>query len=192
MVKNRAPTGKYVLTGAPNCGKTTVIDYLSSRGHVTLPESARIILNRKRIDGDKFGDFVEKEIYTLQREMEEVAIRLSNNKLFLDRSLIDCYAYSQIQNGVIPKSFESDKIKGRYDLVFLLDRLPFKKDEIRVESGDEEAQKVHDTLRETYTNFGYNPVRVPLFNGNSIDECIAKRANFILEEVEKYEKQTRN
>jgi len=42
-------TGKdcYIFTGGPGAGKTTVIELLRERGHVTVPESARLIIRAR-------------------------------------------------------------------------------------------------------------------------------------------------
>ena len=41
---------KYVITGGPGIGKTTVIEILSSRGYEIVPEAARIIIEEEQIN----------------------------------------------------------------------------------------------------------------------------------------------
>jgi len=63
-----------------------------------------------------------------------------------------------------------------YNKVFCLERLPFKDDGLRIESGEEEARRVHNLILEEYKNAGYNLIGVPVM---SVDE----RVNYILERV---------
>jgi predicted ATPase len=178
---------KYVLTGGPCCGKTSITDYLQSNSHLILPESARIILDARKEDGLEFNFEAESSMFSLQNELEKLAFGLANQRIFLDRSLIDYFAYSEKFFGKVPLSANKVETKNRYDLVFLLDRLPFKEDGIRIESGEAEAEKIHNLLEKTYLSHEYSPIKVPLFHSNSIQKSIAARAEFILKKVEEYE-----
>jgi predicted ATPase len=66
--------------------------------------------------------------------------------------------------------------KRKYQGIFFLDRLPYKKDYARIEN-IKTADKLEKLLRKTYKNLGYNVIRVPV---KPIDE----RIRFILSKLD--------
>ena len=106
--------------------------------------------------------------------------------VFCDRGLVDILAYSNLYLGEIPQRFNyRELLVGRYSGVFIFDRLPYVSDEQRVESGDSEAEKIHDELIRVYADLGYSPVRVPVF---SVDlQGVRSRVRFILQRVKEME-----
>ena len=94
---------------------------------------------------------------------------------FFDRGIPDVLAYMDFFGQPYGKEFKETCIDHRYDTVFIVP--PW--EEIYVSDGErfetyEEAERIHDTLMNVYTQFGYNPISVPK------DE-IQKRIDFILE-----------
>jgi len=159
----------YVLTGGASCGKTSVIEHLKEKGFNVLAETAKEVLR-------EFPDWSYKkkqvEIFRRQTERENA---LGEEDVFMDRSVIDCQIYSKILLDRVPVKI---KVKRRYDKIFILDRLPFVKNDVRIESDEEEAQKIHNALVEEYRSLGYKPVFVPVMN---VDE----RVGFILDKIDK-------
>lgn len=51
---NSIETNWYVLTGGPCSGKSTTLEYLSSRGYLVVPEMARVVIDEE-IRADAFG-----------------------------------------------------------------------------------------------------------------------------------------
>jgi predicted ATPase len=161
---------KYVLTGGPCCGKTATINELSSRGFNVVEETARKIIKENP------GITVEERQKRIFEEQLEKELKLSPDGLyFLDRSLVDCVAYSLFYIGKLPELLHGFDFRRRYDKIFLLHRLQFEKDNIRVENA-QEAQLLHDKLHEVYISLGYAVAEVPLLP-------VAARANFILERI---------
>jgi predicted ATPase len=72
--------------------------------------------------------------------------------------------------------------KGRYSGLFVTEKLPWKKDEIRIEKDDREVEEIHDKIVDAYKNHGYEPISVPAFYG-SLEEAVGKRVEFILEKI---------
>jgi predicted ATPase len=77
---------RYVLTGAPGAGKTTLIDALRERGHAVVAEAATDVIARRHAAGsvepwtdDTFLD----EIAELQQSRERAA---TGDVIFFDRS----------------------------------------------------------------------------------------------------------
>ena len=108
----------------------------------------------------RFQELVAKRQLKAEREC-------AADVAFLDRGLIDGYAYCVYSKVHIPTILiENIRIgKGnqqRYDKVFLLDPLPtYDKNELRKE--DREMQiKMHKAIEEAYKKFGYMPIHVPV------------------------------
>jgi predicted ATPase len=77
---------RYVLTGAPGAGKTTLIDALRERGHRVVAEAATEVIARRHAAGiaehGPDATFLE-EIVELQRQRERAA---HADVVFFDRS----------------------------------------------------------------------------------------------------------
>ena len=160
---------KVVLTGGPCSGKSTLINKLKDLGHKIISETAREVIekrNQKFIDKNEII-YRQKEIYSRQLNKEN---QESIGFVFLDRSIIDGIAYCNFFN--IDHSFINTPLNKRYGLIFLLEQFPFENDGIRVEK-KHESLKIHDLIRKTYLDFGYDLINVPKDN-------LEKRASFIL------------
>jgi len=185
---------KYVLTGAPCSGKTSVINELRKRGYDVMDEVAREYLeNRKSlgykdmclcsIDEQKEA---EKRMYDIQIERESELEKNCAGKtgnVFFDRSLIDNVAYHLYFSGEIP-NYLNQKLSGRYDSVFLLERFTFLNDGIRKETA-EEADRIHSLLEKIYLSYNYNPINVP------VKKTIEERTDYILDIIRKDENKIR-
>ena len=165
---------KVVLTGGPSSGKSTLIKELERRGHKILHEVARSVLEERRDIATTKDEWLVRQdlIYKRQLAEEEKASGL----VFLDRGTIDIVAYSKHILGYVPLEVE----KNNYFAVFPLERLPFVKDGLRAENGDEEAQRIHEKILETYSEFGYTLTFIPAFNEKTIEESVSKRADYLL------------
>jgi len=164
---------KYVLTGGPSSGKSTTIEDLRKRGYSVLDEVAReMIKQRESYPNTKRGICEFQEMMFNEQLKRERS--LDGKLAFLDRGLGDYYAYSEHLVGYVPEGMRDFDIRGRYDALFVLDRLPFVDDGLRIESGEEEAEKLHRKLIDAYVGCGYNPVFVPILP-------VKERTEFILD-----------
>lgn len=108
---------KYVITGGPCSGKTTVISLLKRKGFLVLEETAREVLrNNKRRKNPKNDLELQIEIFERQIKKEN---NLGDAQVFLDRSALDGVAYSLLMHGRVPDIALNYDFKGRYDLIFL-------------------------------------------------------------------------
>ena len=153
---------KYVITGGPGIGKTSVIEVLASRGFTIVPEAARIIVEEEKLKGSDalpwrdIGKFQEK-VVTRQLALEN---SIHGNEVFLDRSIIDGYAYCKNAKVPVPQAI-TENARSRYDKVFLLDPIDtYETDSVRFESL-EEGQKIHSAIISAYKTFGYELNTVP-------------------------------
>ena len=169
---------KYVLTGGPGIGKTTVIELLASRGFAILPEVARMVTEEERLKGSVVLPWLDLEKYQekvvdRQLELEE---KISADTIFLDRGIIDGYAYCKLGNVRVPKKL-MENAPDRYHKIFLLEPLPFySNDKTRFEDRDE-AKKIHDSIIDAYREFGYEVILVPVLPPE-------KRADFIISKID--------
>jgi predicted ATPase len=154
-----------VITGAPSCGKTTLIEQLASHGLRTVGETAREYLEREVAKGRAIAEIrsdmatVEREIVGLQRQVEE---GLSARELvFFDRGLPDCLAFFRLA-GVDPNAFLAECFHHRYASVFLLDPLPFELDGTRMEGDAAIAAYLAEWHARDYRALGYAITRVPV------------------------------
>ena len=175
---------KYVITGGPCFGKTTLVKEMARRGHATVAETATYLiedLQRQGIQAPQtnilsFQPLVLKTQIKWEAKLEEE----QKEEAILDRSAIDCLAYFRLRNTEVPLDFMATVCRLKYDLVFLLNPVGIHETtEIRRESR-EEAMILHLLLKEVYTQLGYNVIQVPAFDHyNSLAECVQARAKFV-------------
>jgi len=174
---------KYVITGGASCGKTTLVDCLKDRGFNVLGEVAREVIEEMRErDYDKAEEAPIRQTMIFERQLEREA-QLNVDVVFLDRGLLDNIAYSNHLMGKVPDYFAEAQFEGRYDKIFALDMLPFVDDGLRIESGPEEAMEIHEKVIQAYEQFGYDIVRVPIFDGKDLSEGVGKRADYVLDRI---------
>lgn len=154
---------KYVITGGPGIGKTTVIELLAAKGFAIVPEMARMITEEEKLkDSDilpwkNLAKYQEK-VAERQLEVEE---KISAEMVFLDRGLIDGVGYCKLGNVPIPKPI-FEKGKNRYDKIFLLEHLPVYENDVTRFEKREEALRIHHAVIEAYAEFGYETIHVPV------------------------------
>lgn len=166
-----------VITAGPSAGKSSTIRELSARGYRTLPEAARILFDQKISEGidpeevrarDDFHQLMEDTNRRVEREIPDSGV------VFMDRSLADNIAYRRQFGADVPGELKEEVI-GRYDNIFLLERIEFKDDEVRSED-EEEAAELQELLRQTYIDLGYEPVEVPVMPVDERADFIEKQA----------------
>lgn len=173
-------SGLYVITGGPCCGKTSVIRELATRGYYTVPDAARLFVDRKASEGYDKGEVWDT--YPVGTEAIEIDRRAEHYipdgvTAVLDYSLACNIAYHRVFDGDerhIPEGVK-DEVRDRYDGVFRFDRLPYEEDDVRKED-DETAESIHAELGAVYEELGYHVVDVPV-------KPIEDRANYVDERI---------
>ena len=160
----KVQTNWHVITGAPSCGKTTLIDLLAERGYRTVPEAAREYLQTE-IDGGRTLEHIranilalQRVIFNLQREVE--AALPASEAFFLDVAVPGSLSWYRLfgldPNEILPACFQH-----RYASVFILEPLPIKPDSLRFR--DEAITVFLDAWQDRdYRALGYRVVRVPV------------------------------
>jgi predicted ATPase len=161
-------TNWHVITGAPCSGKTTLIDLLATRGYQTAPEAGRIYIEREIAAGRKLEEIRANDatiaplINQLQWDIEN-ALQHSDT-IFLDRAFPDCLSFFRMV-GLDPNEILPECFQHHYASVFVLDRLPYQKDNVRKE-GEAASAFLDESLFQDYRALGYDVVRVPVLPPN--------------------------
>jgi len=171
-------TNWHVITGAPCCGKTTLIDQLADQGFRTVPETGRAYVEREMARGRTLDEIRESEA-TFARGIKDMQLAIerglpAHEVVFLDRALPDALAYYRA-SGLNPNQILSDCFHHRYASVFVLDRLCLLQDGVRTED-DATAGFLDEWLARDYGVLGYSVVRVPVLSH-------AERLAFVLERL---------
>lgn len=166
---------KYVICGAPCSGKTTLVNRLSKKGFLTVAEAARMIID-KGIDEGMTVKEVRKNHLDFQRKIFSLKIeqeaRIPENKVtFLDTGMPNSMAYYRLHGLDVNEILDACK-KTKYQKVFLLELLDYKKDYARLED-KELAEKIARLVSEAYEETGHETIFVPKMP-------IEDRVNFIL------------
>jgi predicted ATPase len=173
-------TNWYVITGAPSSGKTTLLKELEELGYRVIHEVARAFIEMEMEQGQTLEKIrADKETFENRVLHAKIALeeRLPKDKVIIfDRAIPDSIPYFELAGldtkGVIEKS-----PRHRYKKVFVLDRLPYAKDQARIED-QETAAKLDRGLEAGYRTLGYEIKRIGVMP-------VQDRLRLILQEIEK-------
>ncbi len=165
----------YVIAGAPSSGKTTLIHKLELLGYPIVEEAARMLITSKLGNGMAL-DEIRKDDKSFQREIMGLRLELESraprdSPAFFDTAIPDNLAYYRMC-GLDTAEME-ELSRGRYAKVFLLEPLPFKKDNVRIED-DTKRDELYNAILDIYYGTGYKPILVPKMS-------VEERISFILQ-----------
>jgi predicted ATPase len=176
---NKIQTNWCVITGGPSSGKSKTLDHLAFRGYLVIPEAARILIDNELSKGNTVKQLRSNELNFQEKVLEmkiEAENRLNVDQLiFLERGIADSIPYYKLAGGD-SESLKDASTKRIYKKIFLLDQVAFEEDYARTEDS-ETADKINVLLYETYSNLGYEVIRVPIMT-------IEERVNFLLTKID--------
>ena len=203
------PANKFVFTGGPGVGKTTIINALTAKGYVPVAEAARHIIakEQKKVDRSRArgGNYKGVLPWTDLAKFQHRVVRqqslwetqaskaLQGGKAkprgtVLDRSFVDPIAY-MLEAGMTPKTHPAlykklfAKVqKAGYKKVFVLDQLPHYANDPQRKESAVEAGKLHTRLYDVYRDMGKRyGFDVVRVPAISVD----KRVDFVLNQMKK-------
>jgi predicted ATPase len=151
---------RYIITGAPGTGKTTLINALRVYGFTCFEEvSRRVICFQQQNQGDKtpWQDVVGFSNLVYQKTVEELNIKITQTT-FVDRSLVDNIAYLKLKKQAIGAGFLNFNYKKHYHTtVFMLPPWQeiYTEDPQRLHAF-EVAKELHELLLQTYIDLGFS------------------------------------
>src|SRR2546423_10016216 len=173
---------RYILTGTPGSGKTSILHELKSQGYSVVEEAATDVIALEQMLGNPEpwmqSDFIAK-IIRLQKQRQKEASKYPDELQLYDRSPICTFALSRYL-GYPPspclleelERIERESIYQRK--VFFLENLGFcQPTEARQISFEESLifEKIHG---ETYTSLGYDLIKIA-------PESLSERVHSIME-----------
>jgi predicted ATPase len=170
---------KFVITGGPSVGKTTIVDGLAHRGFRVVHEIATQVIKEGQylpwVDRKKF------QVEVLRRQQSaEASILDFDQPVILDRGLFDGEAYYVVDKMPIPQVFDSLDA-SQYAMAFLVEPLDFF-DETDVRRENLEfTRQISVVLEQCYTSRNVKVVHVPAMPPT-------ERINFVHAQVEAYKK----
>ena len=160
---------RYVVTGAPGAGKTTIIQALASRGFTVVPEAATDfileMLARGVAEPWLQSSFIEG-VVRLQRDRQLNAAKSPDGLQIFDRSPVCTYALARHLGLPICAALadELDRIE-RQDVyhrrVFFVENLGFIEPTAVRRISFEDACRFETLHEESYLALGYELVRIP-------------------------------
>ena len=157
---------KFVITGGPGTGKTTIIKKFKSLGYSCSKEISReIIAEQIIVDGEilPWKDLTKfsNSVFSLRKAQY---INAPIDRLhFFDRSIIDVIAYMKVDDLRISEEFSEYCKKYRYNTTVFFTPIweeIYHKDMHRKENLYS-AKKIEKYILETYASFGYNLIEIP-------------------------------
>ena len=160
----KVQTNWHVISGAPSCGKTTLIDQLADKEFHTVPETAHLYIEKEMALGRTINEILKNRV-ELQGVLIEMQLAIEHElqiheMTFLDRALPDCLAFNRYV-GLNPNEILPECFHHRYASVFILDPLPFQENGVRdVDSAI--ISYLDEWIARDYSALGYPVVRVPV------------------------------
>lgn len=168
---------KYIITGAPGTGKTTLLNLLKNTIPCMEEVSRKIIIEEQKNNknGTPWGNINRFSDLVFKHTKKEL---LTTNAQFCDRSLLDLEAYLSVENKIIPDYLASFPYQKTYHKkVFFAPTWAkiYAKDEQRLQDFDY-CVRLEKSLLEHYKNKKFDIIILP--------KCsVLERKKLILESI---------
>jgi len=179
---------KIVFTGGPCVGKTSLIKAFEKLGYSVIHEVATDLIKGKVVGkklhpGTDGPDLFQGAVREEQQKRETKAATQTDKSLwFCDRGMPDGAGYYKNSGLMIPKELREAITSFRYDVVFILDPVPYVQDGFERYEDSEEAIKIHNCIREAYEKAGYELITIPNF-ASTKEIGVRSRMSFVLNKL---------
>ena len=159
---------RYILTGTPGCGKTSIVRALELAGHLVVEEAATDIIALRNAQGitepHTQASFID-DITNLQKQRQLRVAGWESGIQFYDRSPLCTYALSRWLDIPISKTLadEMERIRAERTYqpqVFFIENLGFCEPTQARRISFEDSINFEKVHQETYHEFGYECIRV--------------------------------
>jgi predicted ATPase len=159
---------RYVLTGAPGCGKTSILRSLELNGYMVVEEAATDIIALRQAQGiaepHTRASFID-DITNLQKRRQLRANDGSSGVQFFDRSPLCTYALSRWLGLPISMTLADEVERIRTEQiyqkqVFFIENLGFCEPTQARRISFEDSLRFEKVHEDTYASFGYECVRI--------------------------------
>ncbi|HTQ64056.1 MAG TPA: AAA family ATPase [Puia sp.] len=170
----------YVISGGPGAGKTSLLNFLSSKGYAYIPETAREIIKRRISEG--LSPRPDPASFARQMFDKDFENYVSNSDktslLFFDRSFIDSAGLLQEADPNRYEQIKTTHLTNRYNQkVFITP--PWEEifcNDAERDQSFRESIEVCDRVCKWYAAYHYELILLP-------KDTIENRAGFILDHV---------
>jgi len=166
-IENNALMKRYILTGTPGCGKTSIIRSLEVAGYLVVEEAATDVIALRQAQGiaepHTQPSFID-DITNLQK-LRQMRIADVSEIQFYDRSAVCTYALSVWLGFPISRALADEmeriaKARTYQKQVFFIENLGFCEPTAARKISFEDSLRFEKVHEETYRSFGYECVRV--------------------------------
>jgi predicted ATPase len=159
---------RYILTGTPGCGKTSIVRSLEVAGYLVVEEAATDVIALRQAQGIAepwtHPPFID-DITNLQTQ-RQMRVADVDEVQFYDRSPLCTYALSIFLGFPVAKILADEmeritKERIYQKQVFFIENLGFCEPSAARKITFEDSLKFEKVHEETYRSFGYECIRVP-------------------------------
>jgi len=158
MLHNGHQPRRFVLTGGPCTGKTTLLHELRTRGYQVLEEVGRQVIQEQLRNGARVLPWVDRAVFQLEvlRRRQTVEKQLPVcDVVFLDRGIPDGIAFCRLDGIDPPHQLLVASKESSYDGVFLLEPFDHYVQDSERYLSKEESATIHELIATVYTELHY-------------------------------------
>jgi predicted ATPase len=157
---------RFVVTGPPGSGKTTMLSEIEQMGFVCMPEVARQIIQEQVRMGGSAVPWADRRAYTqimLQRSIESYQQTPTTRPTFADRGIPDTLGYARLialgDDGAIREACERYRYASPIFVTSPWEEI-YETDSERKQAFDEVVRTFH-FLKHAYEECGYQLIEIP-------------------------------